>query len=69
MLIYLTEDGLTKIDVNMYDETVWLSIDQMAELFQRDKSVIGKHVRNIFKEGELEKNSVWAKFAYTASDE
>ncbi len=55
MLIYLTEDGLTKIDVNMYDETVWLSIDQMAELFQRDKSVIGKHVRNIFKEGELEK--------------
>lgn len=68
MLIYLTEDGLTKIDVNMYDETVWLSIDQMAELFQRDKSVIGKHVRNIFKEGELEKNSVWAKFAYTASD-
>ena len=69
MLIYLTEGGLTKIDVNMYDETVWLSIDQMAELFQRDKSVIGKHVRNIFKEGELEKNSVWAKFAYTASDE
>ncbi len=40
----------------------------MAELFQRDRSVIGKHVRNIFKEGELEKNSVWAKFAYTASD-
>lgn len=69
MLIYQTEDGLTKIDVNMYDETVWLSTDQMAELFQRDKSVIGKHVRNIFKEGELDKNSVWAKFAYTASDE
>ena len=40
----------------------------MAELFQRDKSVIGKHVRNIFKEGELEKEAVWAKFAYTASD-
>ena len=40
----------------------------MAELFQRDHSVIGKHVRNIFKEGELEKESVWAKFAYTASD-
>lgn len=69
IIIYQTEDGLTKIDVNMYDETVWLSIDQMAELFQRDKSVIGKHVRNIFKEGELDKNSVWAKFAYTASDE
>ena len=48
--------------------TVWLSIDQMAELFGRDRSVIGKHVRAIFKEGELQKNSVWAKFAYTASD-
>ncbi len=40
----------------------------MEELFQRDRSEIGKHIRNIFKEGELEKNSVWAKFAYTASD-
>ena len=40
----------------------------MAELFQRDKSVIGKHVRNIFKEGELIKEAVWAEFAYTASD-
>lgn len=69
ILIYQTEDGLTKIDVNIYDETVWLSINQMAELFQRDKSVIGKHVRNIFKEGELDKKSVWAKFAYTAPDE
>ena len=45
-----------------------LSIDQMAQLFGRDKSVIGKHVRAIFKDGELQKNSVWAKFAYTASD-
>ena len=49
-------------------DTVWLSIDQMAQLFGRDKSVIGKHVRAIFKEGELQKDSVWAKFAYTASD-
>ncbi len=48
--------------------TVWLSIDQMSVLFGRDKSVIGKHVRTIFKEGELRKDSVWAKFAYTASD-
>ena len=47
---------------------MWLSIDQMAELFGRDRSVIGKHVRTIFKEGELQKDSVWAKFAYTASD-
>ena len=48
--------------------SVWLSIDQMAQLFGRDKSVIGKHVRAVFKEGELQKDSVWAKFAYTASD-
>ena len=57
ILMYTTEDGLTKIEVTFEDDTVWLSIDQMAELFQRDRSVIGKHVRNIFKEGELEKKS------------
>lgn len=68
MIIYTTEDGLTKIETTFDGDTVWLSIDQMAELFQRDRSVIGKHVRNIFKEGELERESVWAKFAYTASD-
>ena len=68
ILMYTTEDGLTKVEATFENDTVWLSIDQMAELFQRDRSVIGKHVRNIFKEGELEKNSVWAKFAYTASD-
>ena len=68
IIIYTTEDGLTKIDTTFDGDTVWLSIDQMAELFQRDKSVIGKHVRNIFKEGELVKESVWAKFAYTATD-
>lgn len=68
MIIYTTEDGLTKIETAFDGDTVWLSIDQMAELFQRDRSVIGKHVRNIFKEGELERELVWAKFAYTASD-
>lgn len=68
IIMYTTEDGVTKIETTFDNDTVWLSIDQMAELFQRDKSVIGKHVRNIFKEGELEKNAVWAKFAYTASD-
>jgi len=57
-----------RLSVKTDGDTVWLSIDQMAELLGRDKSVIGKHVRNIFKEGELEKNSVWANFAYTASD-
>lgn len=68
IIMYQTEDGLTKIETTFDNDTVWLSIDQMAELFQRDRSVIGKHIRNIFKEGELEKSSVWAKFAYTASD-
>ena len=68
IIIYQTEDGLTKIETNFDGDTVWLSIDQMADLFQRDRSVIGKHIKNIFKEGELEKNSVWAKFAHTAID-
>ena len=56
IIMYTTEDGLTKIETTFEDDTVWLSIDQMAELFQRDRSVIGKHVRNIFKEGELDKD-------------
>ena len=68
IIMYTTEDGLTKIETTFENDTVLLSIDQMAELFKRDKSVIGKHVRNIFKEGELVKETVWAKFAYTASD-
>ena len=59
ILMYTAEDGVTKIEVTFDHDTVWLSIDQMAELFQRDKSVIGKHVRNIFKEGELVKETVW----------
>ena len=68
IIIYQTEDGLTKINVNMKSETVWLSIDQMAELFQRDKSTISRHIKNIFEEGELDKNSVVANFATTAAD-
>ena len=53
IIIYQTEDGLTKINVNLQTETVWLSLDQMAELFQRDKSTISRHIKNIFIEGEL----------------
>ena len=56
------------MEVRLEEESVWLSIDDMAKLFDRDKSVIGKHIRNIFKEEELFRDSVWAKFAYTASD-
>lgn len=66
MLIYQTEDGLTKIDVNMQDETVWLTQEQMAELFQRDKSTISRHIRNIFAEGELDEKVVVAEFATTS---
>ena len=62
------DDGLTKIDTTFDGDTVWLSIDQMAELFQRDKSTISRHIKNIFAEGELERDSVVAKFATTAAD-
>lgn len=68
IIMYQTEDGLTKIDVQMSDETVWLSLDQMAELFQRNKSTISRHIKNIFGEGELDRNSVVANFATTGSD-
>ncbi|MBR5624450.1 virulence RhuM family protein [bacterium] len=67
-IIIYQPDETIKLDVRMENETVWLSIDQMAELFQRNNSVIGKHIRNVFKESELVRDSVWAKFAYTASD-
>ena len=65
LMMYQTEDGQTKIDVRMENETVWLSLDQMAELFQRDKSTISRHIRNIFAEGELDREAVVAKFATT----
>lgn len=68
MIIYQTQDGLTKIDVAFDDDTVWLSLEQMAKLFQRDKSVISRHIRNIFAEGELVRDSVVAKNATTAAD-
>ena len=67
-IIIYQPDETIKLDVRLENETVWLSIDQMANLFKRDNSVVGKHIRNIFKERELIKESVWAKFAYTASD-
>ena len=61
-------DNEVRLEVRLEDETVWLSIEELSQLFGRDISVIGKHIRNVFKEGELLKESVWAKFAYTASD-
>ena len=63
MIIYQTQDGLTKIDVAFDNDTVWLSLDQMAKLFQRDKSVISRHIRYIFNEGELSREGTVAKNA------
>ena len=66
--IYKVEDGHTEISVQLDGETVWLSLNQMTELFQRDKSVISRHISNIFIERELDKESVVAKNATTAAD-
>lgn len=63
LLLYQTEDGLTRIEAKMVNESVWLSLNQMAELFQRDKSVISRHISNIFEEGELSTEATVAKFA------
>ena len=67
-IILYQPDSEVRLEVRLENETVWLSIEEMAQLFGRDISVIGKHIRNVFKEGELLKEAVWAKFAYTASD-
>lgn len=63
IIMYTTEDGLTKIEVTFDGDTVWLSLDQMAKLFQRDKSTISRHIKNIFSEGELRQEATVAKFA------
>lgn len=63
IIIYETKDGETSIDVRMEEETVWLTLNQMCNLFDRDKSVVSRHIRNIYKEGELELNSTVAKNA------
>ena len=67
-LLYSTEDGEAELEVRLIDESVWLSLDHMTDLFQRDKSVISRHIRNVFSEGELDREAVVAKFATTASD-
>jgi hypothetical protein len=67
-LLYQTEDGKTRIEARFQGETVWLSLNQLVDLFQRDKSVISKHIRNIFDEGELRREAVVANFATTAAD-
>ena len=67
-LLYQTDDGRTRVQVRIKDETVWLSLNQLAELFGRDKSSISKHITNVFEEGELLPDRTIAKFA-TVQDE
>jgi hypothetical protein len=68
IILYQGPDGSTSFEVRLDRETVWLTQDQIAELFGRERSVITKHLRNVFKEGELEEDSVRAKYAHTAAD-
>jgi len=68
VILYNTEDGMVQLEVHLEKDTVWLTQDQMADLFGRERSVITKHLRNAFKESELEEASVRAKFAHTAAD-
>jgi hypothetical protein len=65
IVIYQSADGKTQLDVKLEGETVWLSQQQMATLFEKDRTVIGRHIRNIFKEGELDEFLVCANFAHT----
>ncbi|HWK70638.1 MAG TPA: RhuM family protein [Burkholderiaceae bacterium] len=66
--IFVSQDGNAQLEVAVDQDTAWLSLDQMATLFDRDKSVISRHIRNVFKDEELERGSVVAKNATTASD-
>ena len=68
IVVYEAPDGGVRVDVRLDQETVWLSLGQMAELFGRDKSVISRHLRSIFESGELEREAVVAKNATTAAD-
>ena len=65
ILLYQTVDGESRIEVTLCNDTVWLTLDQMAELFQRNKSTISRHIKNVFESGELQENSVVAFFATT----
>lgn len=68
VVLYQAKDGHIQLDVNITDETVWLTLNQLSELFGRDKSVISRHIKNIFKINELDKSSVVANYATTALD-
>ena len=68
MIVFTTDDGKISVDTHFDEETAWLTLDQMAELFERDKSTISRHIKNVFEEGELERNPAVANFATTAAD-
>lgn len=68
IIIYQSPDGSTKVDVRMEDETVWLTQAQLGELFQKSKSTISEHIRNVFEEGELVEDSVVRNFRTTAAE-
>ncbi|MDR0373671.1 MAG: virulence RhuM family protein [Nitrososphaerota archaeon] len=68
VIIFKTDDEKISVDVRFDEETVWLTLDQMAMLFERDKSTISRHIKNVFDEGELDRNSVVANYATTAAD-
>ena len=68
LVLYKSKDGNIQMDVQMERDTIWLSQAQLAELFSTERSVVTKHLRNVFNSGELEKDSVCAKFAHTATD-
>lgn len=68
ILIYENQDGNIKIDVRLENETVWLTQEQMQNLFGKSKATISEHIKNIFEEGELDKNSVVRNFRTTESE-
>ena len=69
IVIYKTDDGQTKLRVKIEDETVWLTQDQMAELFDKGRTTITEHINNVFKEGELVEKAVCREFRRTGSDD
>lgn len=66
--LYNAPNGKVKLDVQLEHDTVWLSLDQMATLFERDKSVVPRHLRKVFADGEFERSSVVARYATTAEE-
>lgn len=68
IMVFETADGEARVDVRLERESVWLTQGQMADLFGRERSVITKHIRNVFQEGELDDKAVCTRFAHTADD-